>query len=99
MNIVKAINGNLVSLSLSGRLDTITSPKLQDELTDVLTSYNEVELDFSNIDYVSSAGLRVLLFGQKKTKASGKSMKVKNITPEVMEVFEVTGFSEILTIE
>ena len=99
MEIKKTQNENTTILSLKGRLDTVTSPKLQDALTDVLSDSDVTELDFSNIDYVSSAGLRVLLFGQKKAQASGKTMKLKNVSPEVMEVFEITGFSGMLTID
>jgi len=99
MEIKKTQNENTTILSLKGRLDTVTSPKLQDALTDVLSDSDVTELDFSNIDYVSSAGLRVLLFGQKKSQASGKTMMLKNVSPEVMEVFEITGFSGMLTID
>ncbi|MCL2821389.1 MAG: STAS domain-containing protein [Oscillospiraceae bacterium] len=99
MDIIKSQNGADTALSLKGRLDTVTSPKLQDALTEVLSGSGDVELDFAGIDYVSSAGLRVLLFGQKKSQSSGKSMKLKNVSPEVMEVFEITGFSGMLTIE
>jgi len=99
MEIIKTQNEKSAVLSLSGRLDTVTSPKLQDALTEVLSSSDKVELDFSGIDYVSSAGLRVLLFGQKKSHSSGKSMIIKNISADVMEVFEVTGFTGMLTIE
>ena len=99
MEIKKNQSGKSIILSLKGRLDTVTSPKLQDALAEVLTDFNDVELDFASIDYVSSAGLRVLLFGQKKSHSSGKTMKLKNVSPEVMEVFEVTGFNGMLTIE
>jgi len=99
MEIEKTQNGNITALNLKGRIDTVTSPKLQDALAEVLSSADEVELDFGGVDYVSSAGLRVLLFGQKKSQASGKTMKLKNVSSEVMEVFEITGFSGMLTIE
>jgi len=98
MEIIKSQNDDVIVLSLKGRLDTVTSPKLQDMLAEVLTQAEKIELDFADIDYVSSAGLRVLLFGQKKTQGTNKSMKLKNVTPEVMEVFEITGFSGMLTI-
>jgi len=99
MEIEKVQSGNKTSLNLKGRIDTVTSPKLQDELADVLSLSDEVELNFSGVDYVSSAGLRVLLFGQKKSQASGKVMKLTNVSSEVMEVFEITGFSGMLTID
>ena len=95
MEITKTQDG----LSLKGRLDTITSPKLQEVLQEILTSDEKTELDFAGVDYVSSAGLRVLLQGQKTAQAMEKSMVLKNISPEVMEVFDVTGFSGILTIQ
>ena len=99
MEIVKTQNENAVTLTLKGRLDTVTSPKLQDALAEAIPSFGEVELNFAEIDYVSSAGLRVLLFGQKQTQASAKTMKLTNVSSEVMEVFDVTGFSGMLTIE
>jgi len=99
MEITKTQSGKSVDLGLNGRLDTVTSPKLQDALAEVLNDCDDVVLDFAGIDYVSSAGLRVLLFGQKKSQSSGKSMKLKNVSSEVMEVFEVTGFTGMLTIE
>jgi len=99
MEITKNQNGDAVVLALKGRLDTVTSPKLQEALAEVLDQSDDVVLDFSEIDYVSSAGLRVLLFGQKKTQGTNKSMKLNNVSTEVMEVFEITGFSGMLTIE
>jgi len=87
-----------IELTLTGRLDTITAPKLQTVLSDALQSFETVELDFAEVEYVSSAGLRVLLQGQKTAQNTGKSMKLKNVSSEVMEVFDVTGFSGILTI-
>ena len=99
MEIEKKQSEDVTTLSLTGRLDTVTSPKLQEALAEVLSLSDLTELDFAGIDYVSSAGLRVLLFGQKKAQASGKTMKLKNVSSEVMEVFEITGFSGMLTIE
>ena len=90
---------NYTSITLTGRLDTITSPKLQEALTEAIANSEKVELDFKEVEYVSSAGLRVLLLGEKSTKAAGKTMTLKNISPDVLEVFEVTGFTEVLTIE
>ena len=85
-------------LTLTGRLDTVTSTKLQTALTEVIQSSETVVLDFAGVEYVSSAGLRVLLQGQKTAQGADKSMKLKNVSSEVMEVFDVTGFSGILTI-
>ena len=85
-------------LILTGRLDTVTSTKLQTAFTEAIGSSETVTLDFAGVEYVSSAGLRVLLQGQKTAQASEKNMKLKNVSSDVMEVFEITGFSGILTI-
>ena len=87
-------------LSLEGRLDTVTAPKLQEALSEVIvpTEKENIELDFAGVGYVSSAGLRVLLQGQKNAKAAGKNLTLKNVSPEIIEVFDITGFSSILTI-
>ena len=98
MNIEK-VQGEVVTvLALSGRLDTITSPKLQRILSEEIQQADKVELDFSGVDYISSAGLRVLLSGEKSSKASGKTMALKNVSPEVMKIFEITGITETLSI-
>ena len=99
MEIVKTQNEGAATLSLTGRLDTITAPKLQEALTEVIPLSEAIELDFAGVDYVSSAGLRVLLFGQKNMQSADKTMKLTNVSSEVMEVFEITGFSGMLTIE
>jgi len=98
MEITKNEINEGVELALVGRLDTITAPKLQTTLSEVLQSYEVAILDFIGVEYVSSAGLRVLLQGQKIAQGSGKNMKLKNVSSEVMEVFDITGFSGILTI-
>ena len=98
MEIEKTQGEGIIILKLTGRLDTTTSPKLQEALTEAISSSNNTELDFNNVDYVSSAGLRVLLQGEKASKAGGKTMTLKNVTVEVMEVFDVTGFTGVLKI-
>ena len=98
MVIDSKLNGDTGVLTLTGRLDTVTAPKLQEALTEAIPAAAELELDFSGVDYVSSAGLRVLLLGQKNSKAAGKTMVLKNVSPDIMEVFEITGFSGILTV-
>ena len=90
-------NGKL-TLSLEGRLDTTTAPKLQETLIPAFDEAKEIMLDFTKLAYVSSAGLRVLLMGQKTAKAKDASMTVSNISDEIMEVLEMTGFSDMLTI-
>jgi len=99
MNISKSRpNGKLV-LSLSGRLDTTTAPSFQKALLEEITKGQDIILDFSDIAYVSSAGLRVLLVGQKKVSANRRTMTLRHVSEDVMEVFDMTGFSDILTIE
>ena len=99
MEISKTQSGETCVLTLDGRLDTITAPLLQTAMEDAFTSADHTRLDFSAVDYVSSAGLRVLLLGEKKAKAAGKTMTLRNVNAEVMEVFSITGFSDVLTID
>ena len=98
MDIKKIENGNAVTLDLTGRLDTTTAPQLEAELQACLDTAEELTLDFAKLDYISSAGLRVLLATQKVMGKKG-GMKLCNVCAEIMEVFEITGFSDILTIE
>jgi anti-sigma B factor antagonist len=98
MIIEKKENGAELTLALSGRLDTMTSKQLEGEVP-LFDGKDSVILDFGKLEYVSSAGLRVLLAMQKKMNAQGGSMKLVGVLPEVREIFEMTGFSSILTIE
>ncbi len=98
MTIKKEQNGQELCVSLEGRLDTTTSPELEQELKNSLDGITSLIVDIAALDYISSAGLRVLLSAQKTMNKQG-SMVVKNVSEEIMEVFEVTGFSDILTIE
>ena len=98
LNINKTFEGGKASFVLEGRLDTVTAPELERELKAVLPDATALTLDFDKLEYISSAGLRVLLAAQKTMNKQGK-MIVKNASEEVMEIFEVTGFSDILTIE
>ena len=84
-------------VSLVGRLDTTTAPELEQALSDSLDGITELTLDFGGLEYVSSAGLRVLLSVQKRMQKQG-SMKLVHVGEMIMEIFEVTGFSDILTI-
>ncbi len=97
MTINKQQNGAALTLALEGRLDTVTSPELENELK-ALDGVDTLTLDFSKLDYISSAGLRVLLSAHKQMSAKG-GMKVTNVNEIVREVFDVTGFADILTIE
>lgn len=91
-------NGNAFTAALEGRLDTTTAPQLEKELNTVLPEASELYLDFARLDYISSAGLRVLLAAQKIMNKQGK-MAIRNVSQDIMEVFDITGFSDILTIE
>ena len=97
MTIQKTLIGNELTLALEGRLDTMTAPELEQELNSSLDVAESLILDFSKLDYISSAGLRVLLSAHKAMAGKG-GMKVIHVNEIVSEVFEVTGFSDILTI-
>ena len=91
-------NADEIVIELVGRLDTTTAPALDKTISSDIESDKKLTLDLKRLEYISSAGLRVLLSAQKKLQKSG-SMKLINVREEVMEVFEMTGFSDILTIE
>ena len=91
-------NSKEIIIELVGRLDTITAPVLEQTVNENLEGIENLVLDLKGIEYVSSAGLRVLLASQKKIQKVG-SMKLINVCENVMEIFEMTGFSDILTIE
>ncbi|MCQ2080277.1 MAG: STAS domain-containing protein [Lachnospiraceae bacterium] len=90
--------GEVLNIALSGRLDTTTAPELEGKLSEVLEGVKDLVFDLKELEYISSAGLRVLLATQKTMNKVG-TMKVVNVAPSVMEVFEITGFVDILTIE
>ena len=98
MTIEKKINAEALTLIVSGRLDTQTAPELEKELDSVLADIKELTFDFANLEYVSSAGLRVILKAQKAMNAQG-CMKLTGVNDSIMEVFDITGFLDILTIE
>ncbi len=98
MKITENKNGNQLSLSLEGRLDTTTAPELEKVIKSSLGGVTELTIDMSSLDYLSSAGLRILLGAQKTMNKQG-SMKVTHVNETIMEIFEVTGFVDILTIE
>ncbi len=98
LNINKSIDGGKAVFALEGRLDTVTAPELEKELKASLDGVTELTLDFGKLEYISSAGLRVLLAAQKVMAKQGQ-MKLLNVNEIIMEIFEVTGFSDILTIE
>ena len=98
MTIHKSENGSELVLEVEGRLDTMTAPELEAELGKSLEGFDSLVLDFSKLEYISSAGLRVLLSAHKAMSGKG-GMKVTHVNEIVQEVFEVTGFADILTIE
>lgn len=98
MTIEKMKEGGKLTLALEGRLDTTTAPQLEEEVTGSLTGVTELVLDFSRLEYLSSAGLRVILAAQKTMNRQGK-MVICHVNATILEVFEVTGFVDILTIQ
>ena len=96
MTIEKKQNGSALEIALEGRLDTTTAPRLEAELAEALPGVTDLVFDFAKLQYISSAGLRVLLGAQKTMNNQGK-MSLKNVCTDIMEVFEITGFSDILT--
>lgn len=98
MTITKERNENTLNISIEGRLDTTTAPSLEKELNDSIEGVTELVLDCEKLEYISSAGLRVLLSAQKIMNKQG-SMYLTGVTESVKEVFDITGFSEILTIQ
>ena len=98
MNIIRKLDGTKLTIALEGRLDTTTAPQLEAALKESLAGVEHLVLDFEKLDYLSSAGLRVLLAAQKQMNKQG-DMVVRSVNETIAEIFEVTGFSEILTIE
>lgn len=98
MEIRKEKKDSALSMAIEGRIDTTTAPQLEAELRSDIDGVTELYLDFTGVEYISSAGLRVLLSAQKLMSRQGK-MVLSHVNESVMEVFEVTGFSDILTIE
>lgn len=98
MEISKKSEGSTLEIAVTGRLDTTTAPMLEAELKRSIDGVTELYLDFAALEYLSSAGLRVLLAAQKVMNKQGK-MVIRNVNDTIAEVFDITGFSEILTIE
>ena len=97
LNIAKTTENGKAAFALEGRLDTVTAQELEKELKEALEGVSELTLDFEKLEYISSAGLRVLLSAQKTMNKQGE-MKILNVNETIMEIFEVTGFADILTI-
>lgn len=98
MEINKNLNGDALELKIIGRLDTTTAPALEAEIKNSLEGLKSIVFDLEGLEYISSAGLRVLLSAQKSMNKQG-TMKLVNVNEVVMEVFEITGFVDVLTIE
>ena len=98
MNIDKQFQEEKLTVKVSGRLDTTTAPELEDSLNESFDGIDKLEMNFEELEYISSAGLRVLLSAQKVMNQKG-GMTVVGVNDTIMEIFEVTGFSDILTIE
>ena len=98
MIINKRSDGDKLTIHLEGRLDTTTAPQLENELKKSLSGVKSLIFEFAALEYISSAGLRVLLSSQKQMNKQGE-MVIRHVRPEIMEIFDVTGFSDILTIE
>lgn len=98
LNIHKTVNASELTVALEGRLDTITAPELEKELKESLDGMTELVIDMTALEYISSAGLRVLLSAQKIMNNQG-DMTVTGVNATIMEIFEVTGFSDILNIK
>ena len=97
MEIEKKADGSKLQMKISGRLDSVTSPQLENEVKDIPAEITDFSMDMKDLEYISSAGLRVLLTISKKMKGQGK-FTICNVNESVKEIFDVTGFSDILTI-
>ena len=99
MNITKNYNEKELTLSVEGRIDTITSQELDKEINGEFGNFESLIMDFTKLEYISSAGLRVLIATQKKLKADNKTLTIKNVNDTVNEIFRMSGFDKILKIE
>ncbi|WP_407420799.1 STAS domain-containing protein [Methanobrevibacter sp.] len=99
MKITKKYNEKDLLMSVEGRIDTITSQELDKEINSEIGNFESLTLDFTDLEYISSAGLRVLIATQKKLKADNVPLVIKNVNDAVSEIFRMSGFDKILTIE
>ncbi len=98
LGIDKTINGSNATIALTGRLDTVTSPELEAVLDEILPATKDLTFDLTNLEFISSSGLRLVLRAQKTMNEQG-AMRLKNVQDAVTEIFDITGFSDLLTIE
>ena len=99
MTISKERNESTLALALEGRLDTVTAPELEKAIKDSFNDLNELTLDFAGLEYVSSAGLRVLIEAHMNMALKEGRMELKNVNETIMEIFDITGFTDVLTIK
>ena len=99
LNINKTVEEAKAVVALEGRLDTVTAPELESDLMGIIEGIDELVLDFAELDYISSAGLRVLLSAQKMMNKKEGAMKIINVKDVIMDIFDMTGFLDILTVE
>lgn len=99
MNIEKSYDNKVLTLTVKGRIDTITSKELEEEINAEIGNFDSLIIDFTDLEYISSAGLRVLIATQKKLKADNIPMIIKNVNDSVNEIFRMSGFDKILKIE
>ena len=99
MNITKNYNGKELTIEIEERIDTVTAPEFENEINDELGNFDSLILDFTNLEYISSAGLRVLIATQKKLKPEDIPMVIKNVNDTISEIFRMSGFDKILKIE
>lgn len=99
MDIVKNYEGKELTIQIKGRIDTVTAPDFENEINDEIGKFDSLILDFTDLEYISSAGLRVLIATQKKLKPEDISMVIKNVNDAISEIFRMSGFDKILKIE
>lgn len=99
MNIKKNYNGKELTIEVGDRIDTVTAPDFENEIMDEMGKFDSLIIDFTDLEYISSAGLRVLIATQKKLKPENIPMTIKNVNDTINEIFKMSGFDKILKIE
>jgi anti-anti-sigma factor len=99
MNITKTYNEKKLTIEVGDRIDTVTAPDFENEINDEMGKFDSLIIDFSNLEYISSAGLRVLIATQKKLKPENIPMTIKNVNDTISEIFRMSGFDKVLKIE
>lgn len=99
MNITKTYNEKELTIEVADRVDTVTAPDFENEINDEMGKFDSLILDFTKLEYISSAGLRVLIATQKKLKPDDIPMTIKNVNDAISEIFRMSGFDKILKIE